>query len=139
MVCYDFVHKWVLNVVLQKLDCVYPIKAQKYDGREVLVDSLFPSYVLFLFSHIQNHSHARTVTKSDQKENSKRHVKQRCRLGGAEAAAVAAAPPGLSQLRWQPPNDVEGVFCGVFSEVLEPAGHLEDFFGVEVDIGLVRV
>ena len=74
-----------------------------------LVDSLFPSYVLFLFSHIQNHSHARTVTKSDQNENSKRPVKQRCCLGGAEAA-----PPGLSPLRRHPPNDVEGVLWGVF-------------------------
>ena len=52
---------------------------------------------------------------------------------------MAATPPGFSQLRRQPPNDVEGVLWGVFWLVLEAAGDLEDLLGVVVEVGLVRV
>jgi hypothetical protein len=81
-------------------------------GKEIieLVDSLFS--VCALFNHIQTFS--ALERKQKPKRNSKRSIKQRCRLGGVEATAAAAAPPGLSQtLRW-PPNDVEGVLWGVF-------------------------
>jgi hypothetical protein len=52
---------------------------------------------------------------------------------------VADTPPGLSQLRWQPPNDVEGVLWRVIWGDVEAAGDLEDMLGVVVDVGLVRV
>ena len=48
----------------------------------VLVDSLFPSYVLYSLIY-KKHSHARTVTKTtDQNENSKRRVNRGAASGG---------------------------------------------------------
>jgi len=77
-------------------------------GKEIieLVDSLFS--VCALFNHIQTFS--ALERKQKPKRNSKRSIKQRCRLEGAEATAAAAAPPGLSH-SW-----LEAISLGVESK-----------------------
>jgi hypothetical protein len=72
-----------------------------------------PFVCAFIFSYTKPFSRYNRH-KIRPEQNSKPLVKQRCRLGGAEAAAVAAAPPGLSQLLRQPPNDVQVVSQRVF-------------------------
>jgi hypothetical protein len=67
----------------------------------VLVDSYFPRTFHSSYTNICS---TRNGTKAKPKQSTNRSMnealtkhKQGCRLGGAEATAVAAAPPGLSQ------------------------------------------
>jgi len=55
------------HVINRPVKALLWVKPPETFEREV-VDSLFPSNVLFFFSHIQSHSQARIVTKSDQNE-----------------------------------------------------------------------